>query len=189
MIKYIHVHFATRTNDQIHTWTNQKYLKYPNCKLCDKTENITHLYIDCKRNKKIWKYFQKYYQTLTQKQNTPLQHILTISSLSLPPKTKKLTLTLTTTILTHIWKTRNKLQFDDTIIPATNVIINIKNELKNIILTHYKHHTINSTLHEFESNFCINSAICTLTQNSIKIVCYHKENSCTTNVKTFSLLI
>ena len=75
-------------------------------------------------------------------------------------KKMKLTLTLATPILTHIWKTRNKLQFDDTIIPATNVIINIKNELKNIILTHYKHHTINNTLHEFQSSFCINNALC-----------------------------
>ena len=56
-----------------------------------------------RETKKIWKYSQKH-QTLTQKQNTPLQHILTISSLSLPPKTKKQTLTLTTTILIHIWK-------------------------------------------------------------------------------------
>ena len=102
--------------------------------------------------------FQKYHQTLTQKQNTPLQHTLTISSLSLPPKTKKLTLTLTTATLTHIWKTRNKLQFDDTTIPATNVIINIKN-WKTVILTHYNHHTINNTLHEFQSNFYINNAL------------------------------
>ena len=56
----------------------------------------------------------------------------------------------------RLWKARNKLQFDDTIIPATNVIINVKNELKNITLIHYKHHTINNTLHELESNFCIN---------------------------------
>ena len=152
-ILYLLLHYATRTNDQIFKWANQKHLKSPNCKLCDKTENVTHLYIDCKRNKKIWKYFQKH-QTLTQKQNTPLQHILTISSLSLPPKTKKQTLTLTTTILIHVWKTRNKLQFDDTIILATNVTTNIKNELKNIILIHYKHHTVNNTLHKFRSNFC-----------------------------------
>ena len=115
-IIYLLLYFATRANDQIHSWTNQKYLKSPNCKLCDKTENITHLYTDCKRNKKIWRYFQKYYQTLTQRQNTPLQHILTISSLSLLPKTKKLTLTLTTTILTHIWKTTNKPQFSNFIL-------------------------------------------------------------------------
>ena len=106
----------------------------------------------------------------TQKQNTPSQHILKIPSLSQPPKAKKLTVTLTITILTQIWKTRNKLQFDDTIIPATNVIINIKNELKNIILTHYKHHTINNTLHEFQRNFCINNALCKLTQKSITML-------------------
>ena len=148
-------------------------MKSPNCKLCDKTENITHLYTDCKRNKKIWKYFQKYDQTLTQKQNTPLQHILTISFLSLPAK---LTPTVTTTILTHIWKTRNKLQFDDTIFPATNVIIHIKNVLKNIILTHYKHHPINNTLHEFQSNFCINNALCKLTQNSV-IMLFQRDST------------
>ena len=48
------------SHDQIYKWTNEKHLKSPNSKLSDKTENITHLYIDCKRNKKIWKYlFQK----------------------------------------------------------------------------------------------------------------------------------
>ena len=63
-ILYLLLHIATRTNDQIYRSTNQKYLKSPCCKICDKTENITHLYTDCKRNKKIWKYFQKYYQIL-----------------------------------------------------------------------------------------------------------------------------
>ena len=63
-----------------------------------------------RETKKNRKYFQKHYQTLTQKQNTPLQHIRTISSLLPPSKIKKLTLALTTAILTHIWKTRNKLQ-------------------------------------------------------------------------------
>ena len=111
-----------------------------------------------RETKKIWKYFQKHYQTLTQKQNTPLQPIRTISSLLLPSKIKKLTLALTTAILTHIWKTRNKLQFDDTIIPVTNVITNTKNELKKIILTHYKHHNINNTLREFQINLCINNS-------------------------------
>ena len=101
-ILYLLLHYATRTNDQIYKSTNQKHLESPNCKLCVKTENITHLYIDCKGNKKFWKYFQKHYQTLTQKQ--PLWHILTIWSLSLSPKTNKLTLTVTTTILTTYGK-------------------------------------------------------------------------------------
>ena len=50
---YLLLHCVSRTNYQIYKWTNQKHLKSPNCKLCNKTENITHLYTDCKRNKKI----------------------------------------------------------------------------------------------------------------------------------------
>ena len=71
------------------------------------------MFIDRKRNRKIWTHFQKYYQNLIQKDYIPLQHILSISAVSLPRKTKKLVLTLTRTILTHIWKTRNRRQFDD----------------------------------------------------------------------------
>ena len=97
------LHYVTRTNDHEYRWTNQKHLKSPSCKPCDKTENINHLYIHCKRNKKIWTDFQKYYTSLTQKKHTPLQHILlTISALLLPPKTKKLVLTLTIMTLNQI---------------------------------------------------------------------------------------
>ena len=97
----------------------------------------------------------------------PLQHILSISAISLPPKTKKLVLTLTTTILTDIWKTRNRLQFDGTTIPTTNTIINIKNELKTLIQIHYRQHVLNNTLDEFKTNFCINNALCKLTNESL----------------------
>ena len=51
--------------------------------------------------------FQKYYKNLTQKEYIPLQYILSISALSLLSKTKKTVLTLTITILIHIWKTKN----------------------------------------------------------------------------------
>ena len=152
---------------------------------------------------------------LSHKNRIHQQDTLTVSSLSLPPKTNKLTLTLTTTILNHIWKTRNKLKLDGTIISATNVITNIKNKLKNIMLTHYKHHAINNTLHEFRSNLYINNVMCMFTQNSVTIftsiiftaifstaftniftsiftiitiitsISISKENSCTTSVKMF----
>ena len=166
-IFYFLLHNATRTNDHMYRWTNQKHLKSPKCKLCEKTENINHLYLECKRNKTIWNHFQKYYKNLTKKEYTPLQHILTISALSLPPKTKKLVLTLTITILTHIWKTKNKLQFDNTIIPTTNTIINIKNDMKDIIQTHYKQHEINNTIDEFKTNLCIKNTLCKITRNSL----------------------
>ena len=58
-ILYLLLHYATSSNDQIYKWTNQKHLKSPNCKLCDKTENITHIYIDCKRNHKNLEVFPK----------------------------------------------------------------------------------------------------------------------------------
>ena len=95
--------------------------------------------------------------------------MLTISAIILPPKTRKLVITLSTTILTHIWETRNRLQFDDTIIPTTHTIINIKNELKYIIQTHYKQHTINNTLEEFQSSFRINNTLCTLHNNVLTL--------------------
>lgn len=116
-ILYKLLNYATRTNGHICRWTNQKHLKNPNCKICNKKEDICHLYISYKRNKKNWKHFQKYYKGLTQKEYKPLQHTLTHSASSLPSKTKKLLLTLITKILTHTWKTQNRLQFDNTIIP------------------------------------------------------------------------
>ena len=118
-IIYTLLHYAIRTNDHIFRWINQKYLKSPICKLCKKTENIKHLFIDCKRNKKIWTHFQQYENNLILKEYTPLQHMLTISAKTIPPKIRKLVTTLTTTILTQILKTRNRLQFDRKIIPTT----------------------------------------------------------------------
>ena len=144
-------------------------LKTPKCKVCEKTENIKHVFIDRKGNRKIWTHFQKY-QNLIQKYYIPLQHILSTSAISLLPKTKKLVLTLTTTILTHIWKTRNSLQFDDTIISTTNTIINVKNELKTTIQIHYRQHLLNNTLDEFKINVCINNALCRLTNESLTLL-------------------
>ena len=83
---YILLDYATRTNDHLFRGTNQKYLKTPKCNFCKNSENIKHLFINCKRNRKIWIHFQDY---------RPLQHILSISAISLPPSSKKLFLTLT----------------------------------------------------------------------------------------------
>ena len=95
--------------------------------------------------------------------------MLTMSAKTLPPKTRKLVITLTTTILTQIWKTRNRLQSDDKIILTTNTIINIKNELKCITQTHYKQHIINDILQEFQSKFCISNAQWTLHNNALTL--------------------
>ena len=106
-----------------------------------------------KEIKKTRNHLQKYFKDLIQKEYTSLQHIWTISALSLPSKTKKLVLTLTTAILCHIWKTRDRLQFDKAIIFPTNTIINIKNDLKNTKQTHYKKHVRQNSMDEFKNNF------------------------------------
>ena len=79
-------------------------------------------------------------------------------------------LTLTETIIAHIWKTRNKLQFDNTNISTTNTIINIKNDIKDIIQTHYKQHVINNALDELRNNFCINDTLCKMTGHTLTIL-------------------
>ena len=45
-------------------------------------------------------------------------------------------------------KERNRLQFDNTIIPLTNTIINLKINLKNIIQTHYKKHVLDNRFYQ-----------------------------------------
>ena len=79
----------------------KKYRKTPKCKFCKNTENIKHLFIDCKRNQKIWIHFQKYLQKIPQRDYRPLQHILSVSAISLPPNSKKLFLTLTIRYQSH----------------------------------------------------------------------------------------
>ena len=54
--------------------------------------------------------------------------------------------------------------------PTANTTINIKNDLKNIIQTNYKQHTINNILPDFERNFCINNALYTIKQNSLALL-------------------
>ena len=101
-------HYATRTSEHLDRWKCESpNVKSPKCELCEKIENMNHLHIEWKRSRKIWIHFQKNYKNLTQKEDTPMQHILIISAISLPPEAKKLLLTLPTTILTHIWKTSN----------------------------------------------------------------------------------
>ena len=121
--------------------------------------------------KNLKNHFRKYYQKLTQKDYTPLQHILSISAILLTPNTKKLVLlTLTMAVLTHIWKTRNRHQFDDRIIPTTNTITNTKNELKTIIEVHFQQHILNNTLDNFKAKFWINHALCQVTEDLLTIL-------------------
>ena len=111
--------------------------------------------------------FPKFYLKLYQTNFTPLQHIITISANNLSKDKKELILTLTIAILTEIWTARNRLQYDNTNIPANKIIDNIKQSTRNIIRSHYKHNKLKNTLQQFENEFTINETYCKLINNEI----------------------
>ena len=51
----------------------------------------------------------------------------------------------------------------------TNTIVNMKNDLKNIIQTHYKKHVLDNTINEFKNNVCINNKFIYVTENSLTL--------------------
>ena len=57
-ILYLLLHFATRANDQINRWINQKQMKSPNCKETNpKTNNHnTNPHMENKKQTTIWRY-------------------------------------------------------------------------------------------------------------------------------------
>ena len=61
----------------------------PYCGFCNITEAILHLLINCTTIKTIWTCYHSYYQKIN-KQFTPHQHILTISSNGKDKQTKRL---------------------------------------------------------------------------------------------------
>ena len=75
-------------------------------------------------------------------------------------------MTINTTILNEIWKARNLFKHETKRIPTENIISNIKKNLKEIIMIHYKKHEQNSLL-AFQEKFAIENALCTIENGSI----------------------
>ena len=146
---------------------HQKHLKTPLCTYCKIIENIIHLLTECKKVKKIWTFFQKCYTKQNPTKYAPLQQKLKLSANNLPKNKQKLLLTLTITILSEIWKARNKLQFDNTNIPTNKIIKNKKQNIRNIMFTHYKYSKLNNTLEQFRRDFTIDEVYCRLIDEKI----------------------
>ena len=103
----------------------------------------------------------------TEAENNPLHNILGLHAINTEKKTKKLIMTMNTTILNKIWKARNLLKHETKRIPTENIITNIKNNLKEIIMIHYKKHEQNNSLLTFQEKFAIENALCTIENDSI----------------------
>ena len=76
-------------------------------------------------------------------------------------------MTINTIILNEIWKARNLFKHETKIISTENIITNIKNNLKEIIMIHYKKHEQNNSLLTFQEKLAIENALCTIENNSI----------------------
>ena len=75
-------------------------------------------------------------------------------------------MTINTTILNKIWKAQNLFKHETKKLPTKNIIPNIKNDLKEIII-HYKKHEQNNSLLVFQEKFAIENALCTIENGSI----------------------
>ena len=89
---YLHykiLHYAIKTHMNTHINVVEIKPISPYCGFCNITEAILHLLINCTTIKTIWTCYHSYYQKIN-KQFTPYQHILTISSNGKDKQTKRL---------------------------------------------------------------------------------------------------
>ena len=117
------------------------------------------IFATCNRIKKV-----------TNKNHSPDQNILTLSSNVKNNKCKKLITTLTQIITYEIWQSRNHLKYDKTQLPQATILNKINYQLRSIIKTHYKYHKIHDTLDTFKELFCINNALAKLEDNKLRIM-------------------
>ena len=141
----------------------------PLCDICQKAnETIIHPFYECKNIKKIWKTFEPLIKKLnTKAENNALQNIIGLNAINTEKKTKKLIMTINTTISNEIWKARNLFKHETKRIPTENIITNIKKNLKEIIMIHYKKHEQNNTLLTFQEKFAIKNALCIIENDTI----------------------
>ena len=100
-------------------------------------------------------------------ENNPLQNILGLNAINTGKKTKKLMMTINTTIFNEIWKVQNQFKHETKRIPTENILTNIKNNLNEIIMVHYKKHEQNNSLLKFQDRFAIENSLCTIENDSI----------------------
>lgn len=86
---------------------------------------------------------------MTDKNHTPQQHLLTLSSNIKNPKCKKLIITPTQTIIFEIWQSRNNLKYDKIQLANQTIIHKINSHLQTILNAHYRKHKVNDTLNIF----------------------------------------
>ena len=165
------LHRVLYTNQKTYDNAKQKNNISPICDICKKAnETLIHVFYQCKNRKKIWNTFQPIIKKLnTNAEGNPLQNILGLNAINTEKKTKKLIMTINTSILNEIWTARNLFKHEQKKIPTANIIQNIKKKLKEIITIHYNKHEKNNTILNFQQKFTINNALCTIENNCLTL--------------------
>ena len=96
-----------------------------------------------------------------------MQNILGSNAINTENKTRKLIMTINTSILNEIWKTRNLFKHEQKKIPTDNIIQNIKRNLKEIKTIYFNKHEKNNTILSFQEKFAIENALCAIQSNSL----------------------
>ena len=124
------------------------------CDRCSKyNETIIHVFYNCRNRKKIWNIFEPIIKKLNpNSENNLMQNILGLSAINTENKTRKLIMTINTSILNEIWKARNLFKHEQKKIPTENIIMNIKRSLKEIITIHFNKHEKNNKILSFQKN-------------------------------------
>ena len=78
-------------------------------------------------------------------------------------------MTISTSILNEIWKTRNLFKHEQKKISTDNIIQNIKINLKEIIIIHLNKHdrNKNNKILSFQEKFSIDNALCAIRSSSL----------------------
>ena len=127
------------------------------CDRCSKyNETIIHVFYNCRNRKKIWNIFEPIIKKVNpNSENNLMQNILGLNAINTENKTRKLIMTINTSILNEIWKARNLYKHEQKKIITENIIQNIKRSLKEtitIILTNMKK---NNAILSFQKKFAI----------------------------------
>ena len=81
----------------------------PICDSCKKdNETLIHVFYHCRNRKKIWNILEPIIKKLnTNSENNPIQNVLGLNAINTEKKTRKLIMTINTSIFNEIWKAKH----------------------------------------------------------------------------------
>ena len=142
------------------------------CKYCKKNEDTLHVFARCKIAQKIWGTYKVTYEKLLPGKRFIYEEAAI--SLNLIEKDtnqhiRKLTLTLTNTIINELWTSRNKFEKDNTLPNIERSVKTINTRMRYLIEIYYRHFRNTQDIQIFQNQFTINKAICSIENGKMEM--------------------